>query len=434
MSSDNFKSFLSQVTSRVKSKEAHHLIEKELINHLQELSLSFQQRKLSKEAAEEKAIQEMGNPYTLGEKLNLLHKPKMDWLLVGLFILIAGISFLPLINGAPDFPNANTNFIGHKVFGYLLAILIISGALFMDYRKLLKYWMIFYGTGLLLHLYTSIFGITINGSKIWISFFGVALDVTLISLFLFFLAWAGILTKINEHNKVVKQFILLLLLWTPIIIYLGVSSWFSCIIYLISILAMFTFSQVRKKLAIKLVTVNLLFGIFSTVTGLVLFTSLRFYFSERLSNGGGYWDTIIHHILSQASWFGKGTSSNDQVIPSAHTDLAFPYLISIFGWAFGIALCIILLLFIMRILMNAFKTKDLFGRLIVMGGAVLFIVPTIWSILMGLGILPIIGVYIPFISYGNTILIVYSAILGLMLSVYRRKDMVEPTVVNNRFE
>ncbi|MEN2768456.1 FtsW/RodA/SpoVE family cell cycle protein [Ornithinibacillus xuwenensis] len=110
------------------------------------------------------------------------------------------------------------------------------------------------------------------------------------------------------------------------------------------------------------------------------------------------------------------------------------YITNLFGWAFGISLCIILLLFIMRILMNAFNTKDLFGRLIVIGGAVLFIVPTIWSILMGLGILPIIGVYIPFISYGNTILIVYSAILGLMLSVYRRKDMVEPTVVNNRFE
>nr|WP_283234600.1 FtsW/RodA/SpoVE family cell cycle protein [Alteribacter keqinensis] len=44
------------------------------------------------------------------------------------------------------------------------------------------------------------------------------------------------------------------------------------------------------------------------------------------------------------------------------------------------------------------------------------------------GVAPIMGVSLPFISYGGSILFFYSAILGLTLNVYRRKDIVEPTI------
>lgn len=103
MSSSNFDEFLNKVTSKVKSKEAHGMIKKELTHHLQQLSHSFENREFSKEDAVKKAIQEMGNPFTIGENLNRLHKPKMDWVLIVLFTIIAGISFLPLIGGVTNF-------------------------------------------------------------------------------------------------------------------------------------------------------------------------------------------------------------------------------------------------------------------------------------------------------------------------------------------
>ncbi|HBL8262151.1 TPA: FtsW/RodA/SpoVE family cell cycle protein, partial [Listeria monocytogenes] len=53
-----------------------------------------------------------------------------------------------------------------------------------------------------------------------------------------------------------------------------------------------------------------------------------------------------------------------------------------------------------------------------------------WNILMGLGIVPIMVVPLPFISYGGSMLLVYAALLGLILNVYRRKDIVESTLVN----
>lgn len=132
MSSPKFEEFLSKVTSKVKYKEAHNKIKRELTHHLQELSQSYKKRGFSEEDAEEKAVQEMGNPFTIGEKLNPLHKPKVDWILLVLFIIFAGISFLPLVNGIPEISISSTYFMGRQAIWYTLAVLVIIGFLFFD--------------------------------------------------------------------------------------------------------------------------------------------------------------------------------------------------------------------------------------------------------------------------------------------------------------
>ncbi|WP_280771553.1 FtsW/RodA/SpoVE family cell cycle protein [Salipaludibacillus daqingensis] len=440
MSPSRFEEFLSKVTSKVKSKEAHGMIKKELTHHLQELSQSFEKRASSKAEAEEKAIQEMGNPYTIGEKLNQLHKPKIDWLLLALFLTIASISFLPLINGVPELSLSSAYFISRQAIWYTLAILVILGLLFFDYRRWKNFWLPFYGIGISLLLCTLLFGREMNGAKRFVSFGDFSFDATVFSLFFLFIAWTGLLTKINTFNSWSKQCLLCFLFWTPIFLYFMLPHFSLTIIYFFSIMTIFTFSHVSKKLAMKVVIAN------ATVTASILFTfamisfSRGGYFFHRLAafinptadpNGDGYIYILVKDVLSQAGWFGNGIFNDLSIhsLPEAHTDFAFPYLVYSLGWVFGIFLCLILLLFVLRISSNAFKTKDLYGRLLVIGGATFIAVPAFWNILMGLGIVPIMGVSLPFISYGGSMLLFYAAILGLVLNVYRRKDIIEPTIV-----
>lgn len=140
-----------------------------------------------------------------------------------------------------------------------------------------------------------------------------------------------------------------------------------------------------------------------------------FLYPERDPYGAGYMYFLVKDLLSQAGWFGNGfiNDGNRQALPGAHTDMAFPNVVYSLGWVFGIFLCIMLLIFIWRISSNAFKTKDLFGRLIVIGGATFIAVPTLWNILMGLGFAPIMEVSLPFISYGGSMLLFYNAVLAL---------------------
>ncbi|PWU70049.1 FtsW/RodA/SpoVE family cell cycle protein [Gracilibacillus dipsosauri] len=435
MNSSLIKEFLSKVISKVKAKEAHNLIEKELVDHLQELSLSYQQKQLSKEDAEKKAIQEMGNPYTLGESLNKVHQPKMDWFLIVLFLAIAAIGFVPLIYGEPRIINATSSFVIKQLIGYLISITVIIGIIKLDYRKLKNGWTFFYGIGLMLQLCTVLFGVTVNGSKSWLAIFGVGVDMTLVTLFFYFLAWTGIFSKMHVFNSWLKQGALVILFWLPISIYLIFPSYMVMLLYFLCLAVMFAFSNVHRKLAIKLVAVNL---IASLCFISIMLVSSQGYFMDRLLGflhpnsdpyGEGYMYLLLKDAFLQAGWFGHGLEQELTLhtIVNTHTDFAFPYLVSTLGWAFGIALCTVLLAFISRLSINAFKTKDRYGRLLVIGGATLFTVPTIYNILMGVGIVPIIGISIPFISYGVSIIVVYTVILGLILSVYRRKDMVVET-------
>jgi cell division protein FtsW (lipid II flippase) len=440
MSSPKFEEFLSKVTSKVKSKEAHKMIKKELTHHLQELSQSYKKRGFSEEDSDEKAIQEMGNPFTIGEKLNPLHKPKMDWVLIVLFVIFASISFLPLVGGIPEISLSSTYFMGRQAIWYSLAVPVIIGFLFFDYQKLKNWWMYFYAIGLLIHLYLHLFGYMVNGAKRWVSLSGLTVDGTIISLFFFFLAWAGIFNKMNEFHSWKKQGFLLVLFWIPILLYMMVPNFMVGIIYFFCLLGMFTFARVHKKLAIKLVITNLVAGAIFMI--MIILTSRQSYLFTRLSafinpdadpTGAGYMYIAIRNVLAEAGWFGNGLYNdlNFQLLPESHTDFTFPFLVYSLGWAFGIVLCLILLIFISRISKNAFKTKDLYGRLIVIGGAALFAVPTTWNILMGFGIVPIMEVSLPFISYGGSEILFYAAVLGLILNVYRRKDIVEPTLADS---
>lgn len=432
MNSPIFNDFLAKVMSKVKSKEAHKMIEKELHHHLQELSHSFQNREDSKEEAERKAVQEMGDPYSIGEKLNKLHKPRMDWVLLILFGMIGAISFLPLIGNAPG-----PSFLERQAIWLGLASIVTLSFLFFDYRKLMNWWIGFYVSGVLLLLYLLVFGITQNGVLRWISFGGFTVDVTTFTMLFFFLAWAGIFTKETMFSGW-RQIVMFVLFWIPFILYMMLPYFPYSIFYFFCVLMMFTFSHISKKNKIIMLTANITTCLLFIVPILINFRGSRlserlfsFLSPEKYFNGPGYMYILIKEFLADAGWFGNGLNGNStiQALPEAHTDFAFPYLVYSLGWAFGIFLSILLLVFLWRMSQTASKTKDHYGKILVVGGATLIAVPAIWNILMGLGFAPIINVSLPFVSYGGSSLLFYSAVLGIILSVYRRKDIVEPTEI-----
>ncbi|WP_078596548.1 FtsW/RodA/SpoVE family cell cycle protein [Evansella clarkii] len=437
MSLVNFDEFLNKVTSRIKSKEAHSFIKKELTNHLKELSESFQKRGIPKKEAHEMAIQSMGNPFTIGERLNRIHRPKMDWFLVSLFIIIASSSFLLLLGGIPGISLSGATYLVRQAIWYGIAFAVILSFLFFDYSKLKDWWGCLYLSGVGLLIYTLLFGTYIQGMIRWISVGPIMVDSSILSLFLFFIAWAGIMSNINNFSSLRKQALLVMMAWVPVILFALMPHYIFSIIYICFVLTMFAFSHVEKKIALTFAGANITIGML--VPAAILISSRDVYFYYRFSAffdpssdqlGLGYMYIIVREVLSNAGWFGNGFTRdvNIQSLPGLHTDFAFIYLVYTMGWLFGIFLCLILLLFIFRISFNAFRTKDMFGRLLVLGGAVLFTVPACWNILMGLGIVPIIGISLPLVSYGGLMLMLYAAVLGLILNVYRRKDIVETSM------
>lgn len=133
----------------------------------------------------------------------------------------------------------------------------------------------------------------------------------------------------------------------------------------------------------------------------------------------------LTEILHAAGLWGQGFTFPAGSLPSVHGDLILAYVVYTFGWISGLAVLALAITLILRMNHVARQAKDLYGRLLVTGLTVIFAVQFIWNILMLLGLSPVFGDFnLPFISYSGSQLIIQMAAMGLVLSVYRRKDMI----------
>ncbi len=90
-----------------------------------------------------------------------------------------------------------------------------------------------------------------------------------------------------------------------------------------------------------------------------------------------------------------------KIIPDLHTDFIFSYITFTFGWVAGGCLVALVILFILRMTRIASLVKDNYARLLVIGFSAIFSIQFVWNIFMNLGLAPISGVGLPFISFGG---------------------------------
>ncbi len=140
--------------------------------------------------------------------------------------------------------------------------------------------------------------------------------------------------------------------------------------------------------------------------------------------GAGY--TIIQSkiAIGAGKVFGKGFLSGTQnqfnFLPERHTDFIFTVIAEEWGFAGAIILLMIYLLIINNILLVARYQKDNFAQLLLVGMACLFFLHVFINIGMTLGILPVVGIPLLFLSYGGTHLLVSFMLLGIFLTIYRQ--------------
>lgn len=118
---------------------------------------------------------------------------------------------------------------------------------------------------------------------------------------------------------------------------------------------------------------------------------------------------------------GSGGQSQGNFLPSSHTDFVFAVLAEKLGFL-GALVCIALFLSVIaRIIIDASLSSDRFGSLLCIGIATMFIVHVVVNIGMNLGIMPVTGIPLPFISAGGTSMMVSLFSVGLVQSVYARR-------------
>lgn len=148
---------------------------------------------------------------------------------------------------------------------------------------------------------------------------------------------------------------------------------------------------------------------------------LTFMEPERDPLGAGYHIIQSMIALGSGGTFGKGwlqgTQSHLSFLPEKHTDFVFTMLGEELGLAGGLFVLALFALLIARIYRIAFLSESRFGRLLALGvGTTLFLYVAI-NVSMVMGLAPVVGVPLPFVSYGGTAMLTLQIGLGLALAV-----------------
>ncbi len=118
----------------------------------------------------------------------------------------------------------------------------------------------------------------------------------------------------------------------------------------------------------------------------------------------------------------KGTQTQFEFLPTKHTDFIFSVVCEEFGIFGAMAVILLLALLIVRIIRISKNANTTFGKFICIGVASMLIFHVVENCGMCIGLTPVTGIPLPFISYGGTSLITYMIAVGLVMSVaYRSK-------------
>ncbi|PEM44911.1 FtsW/RodA/SpoVE family cell cycle protein [Bacillus toyonensis] len=408
--------FLREVTNHIKSKEAKGLVAAELDFHLKQAKNMWVEKGLSEEVAEDKAVEQMGSPVKLGQELNKLHKPKVDWFLIGLLVAAMGLGFLPVI--AFGYMN---DLLMNKVISVVLGIATALGMMLIDYRKLERLGWLFYTIGVLILLMLYCFPhVSVAGEPL-IKIGPIAIG-RLMAVPFFFLAWASFF-----NNSRIKVSHLVALYLFSLYLFLIGSALSTMFIYIVMVFVMLWWSRLGKKKIVIITAVPIclfIFGVFyywSSVKSYHWPTFLAYINPERDAQGAGFMYIRLKEVMSSAGWF--GTYGDVKLIPNPDTDFVFASLTYYYGYVLALILFLILSLFVIRLVVISYKINDRYGKLLLIGGMTLFVVQFLYNVGMILGLLPITAISLPFISYGLTPTVFHALLMGIILSVYRRKGM-----------
>lgn len=438
--------FIETVCRQVKYKKIHRELAQELMGHIDEIMEDCLERGMSEEEAAHRAIKQMGDPVAIGRDLHKTHQPKVEWsiiILVGTLVLMGG-GILFSIARDPAYQLPFDYFSKRYFFYTLVGLGAFLGCYYFDYTLIEKYALkIFCATLLFLFIGIGASPYSVNGDAVFVSG-SFTISMVTITLPVLLISYAGLLRRwgTGELLGILK---LVGLGGLAIILSFIHSTLPNAILLSGGFVIMLTISILDKSF--KGNRLLYLIGIYGTgaLGGLLYLKSsyirwLRlttFLYFRSYPESYAYQYTIVKEILREARLLGSSQALYHQnafgkitfSLSSMDSEFVFTYLVGAFGWLAGIFMLIVISLVIGRMFLAAKKIHHPFGRYGASAVVTVFTLQAMANLLMNLSLFPITSFSLPFISYGGGNFTMNMALIGLLLGIYRRKDIL-PTGIS----
>jgi rod shape determining protein RodA len=359
----------------------------------------------------------------LRQKLREIH-----WFLVLLLAAIASIGFVMLYSAAGgSFDPWASRQMTRFAFG---AGLLVAVAV-TDIRIWFKYAYGIYAVALALLIWVEIAGRIGMGAQRWLSFgifnfqpselMKVALLLALAHYF-----HGGTSEDVRRPLFLIVPVAIVLL---PVGLVLRQPDLGTAVMLLLSAAALFFVAGVRawKFAAVGLSALAMIPIVWQFLRGYQKKRVLSFLDPEQDPLGAGYHIIQSKIALGSGGFFGKGflqgTQGHLNFLPEKQTDFIFTMLAEELGMTGGLALLALYILVLLYGYAIAFGCRNHFGRLLAMGITSMFFLYVFINVAMVMGLIPVVGVPLPLVSYGGTAMLTLMISFGLLLSVQVHRDV-----------
>ena len=349
-------------------------------------------------------------------------------------LILTSFSLLNLYY-APNLSSLYNGFFSKQIIWYIICYFLFFLILFIKPNFLIKYSFYIYSFNVLLLLLVLFFGKEINGSKAWFNF-GIfsfqPSEFMKISLILYLTKVTSSTLLNNNKQHILLLFKIILIFLIPAILTFLEPDTGAVIIYFFITLGIILFSKIKKKYIIILSVICLTLLSVMYITFLKkpeiiinIFGPKFYYRIDRITNfhnGGGMQIDNALITIGNAKMVNTPTKAINLYFPKAITDFIFTLTINNFGIISAMITLISYLFLDILIIHNIFSIKNYECKLITSSFLFMFLYHQIQNILMNLGVLPIIGIPLPFLSYGGSSLLLFFISLALILKLSLEKE------------
>lgn len=362
--------------------------------------------------------------------MKLLKELDFGLLITSVIIVLYGITNIYLVTKQ----KYGISFAEKQFIVLIVSLIVVYGILLIDYTIVKGFVGLFYWATVLMLIYTMFFGKVINGARGWIFIGNFSIQPAELAKIAIIFMFAKKLEDMDgKINDIKNFFILCLYAAVPMGLILRQPDMGMTMVCFFTVLGVMFIGGLDKKAIIG--------GLMTVVTSIVILWNsplMKPYWKKRLTTfldpdayelGDGLQLKNSMIAIGSGGIFGgklmsTGSSYAAVFVPEIHTDMIFSGLAENWGIIGALLLLALYGIMVYRMVNIAKNSKDLFGSIVAGGFVATLLFSILQNIGMTIGIMPITGITLPFLSNGGSSLLTNFMVLGLILNIGMRKKKI----------
>ncbi|MCX7794437.1 MAG: rod shape-determining protein RodA [Thermodesulfovibrionales bacterium] len=363
-----------------------------------------------------------------------------DWLIFGIAVSLSLLGILTIYSATrmPDYDGVlisegfRADFFQRQIIWLFAGITFFFGVLFIDYQWFKRTAYLLYGISIFLLILALVAGKKTMGASRWINLGFFSFQPTDLFKVSFLIALSSYLHDIKTRltaRVIFKIFFLFVLL--PVLLIFKQPDLGSAAIIFIAFLCIILIYGAESRflklaMIIGLISLPFLWPVFWENLKDYQRNRIQAFLSEEVDPAGiGYHIKQSKIAIGSGGLFGKGYLKGTQgplrFLPERHTDFIFAAFAEEWGFIGAVIVLSLYILYIFRGFDTAKRARDNFGRYLATGISVLMGLYVFINIGMALGLTPVVGIPLPFMSYGGSALVTNFIMAGILVNIRMRR-------------